>query len=341
MNLIKTAAVALGAVVAGLVLGGTAHAQPDLRGWDYSQTRTAGHYAVVGDALHVWTDDATTNAKVAGYHYTRTTLTAAASSAAPPGLTWDGTTPQPGFQIVINVAGKDRILVGEPAAYGPNWWMSDSGCDTWCDTLGIAWEPGGGSAHSAQLTAWAHAIPDAPVTAFGFSLGSGVKGDGTIRAMYFGDKVYGFKPFVPPTKTTAVSTPPKPTTTVPTTTTRPPDPTGPNAVAPVHYVNCSQVIAAHKAPLAAGSPGYRSGLDADGDGVACEQDVVAVDRTVTTTSTRAPSVDRASHDLASTGPPAALRWLLLAGLVLGAVGSVFAVVAVRRGRRAAPPRHGR
>ncbi len=37
------------------------------------------------------------------------------------------------------------------------------------------------------------------------------------------------------------------------------------------YANCDAVRAAGKAPLRRGEPGYRSGLDRDGDGVACER----------------------------------------------------------------------
>ena len=38
----------------------------------------------------------------------------------------------------------------------------------------------------------------------------------------------------------------------------------------VYYENCAAVRKAGKAPLHRGDPGYRSGLDGDGDGVACE-----------------------------------------------------------------------
>lgn len=38
----------------------------------------------------------------------------------------------------------------------------------------------------------------------------------------------------------------------------------------VYFPNCSAARATGQAPLRAGSPGYRIGLDADGDGVACE-----------------------------------------------------------------------
>ena len=44
------------------------------------------------------------------------------------------------------------------------------------------------------------------------------------------------------------------------------DTTGDN----VYYKNCAAARAAGAAPLYRGEPGYRSGLDADHDGVACE-----------------------------------------------------------------------
>jgi hypothetical protein len=38
----------------------------------------------------------------------------------------------------------------------------------------------------------------------------------------------------------------------------------------VYYAGCNEVRAAGKAPLHVGEPGYRSGMDGDGDGIACE-----------------------------------------------------------------------
>jgi hypothetical protein len=37
-----------------------------------------------------------------------------------------------------------------------------------------------------------------------------------------------------------------------------------------YYANCEQARAVGTAPLYVGQPGYRSQLDADGDGIACE-----------------------------------------------------------------------
>lgn len=44
----------------------------------------------------------------------------------------------------------------------------------------------------------------------------------------------------------------------------------PPAPADVYYANCSEARAAGDTPLYTGDPGYRSALDRDGDGVACE-----------------------------------------------------------------------
>jgi hypothetical protein len=51
-----------------------------------------------------------------------------------------------------------------------------------------------------------------------------------------------------------------------------PPPVAPVYEAPssAYYGSCSDARAAGAAPLYVGEPGYRSGLDRDGDGVACE-----------------------------------------------------------------------
>ncbi|MFJ7210916.1 excalibur calcium-binding domain-containing protein [Amycolatopsis sp. NPDC098790] len=48
------------------------------------------------------------------------------------------------------------------------------------------------------------------------------------------------------------------------------DPPAPEPDKSVYYSSCAQAKAAHATPLYAGQPGYRSGLDRDHDGVACE-----------------------------------------------------------------------
>ncbi|PZT88244.1 MAG: calcium-binding protein [Citromicrobium sp.] len=41
-------------------------------------------------------------------------------------------------------------------------------------------------------------------------------------------------------------------------------------MASTYYSGCNDVRAAGKAPLYYGEPGYREGMDGDGDGIACE-----------------------------------------------------------------------
>lgn len=70
-----------------------------------------------------------------------------------------------------------------------------------------------------------------------------------------------------PIKTQYVTPPapkpsPAPPRQVPPTVQQPPQP---------YYPNCDAVRAAGRAPLRRGEPGYRSGLDRDGDGYACEE----------------------------------------------------------------------
>ena len=50
----------------------------------------------------------------------------------------------------------------------------------------------------------------------------------------------------------------------------PPAPAPAPAPAPVYYANCTEARAAGAAPIYVGEPGYRSALDRDNDGIACE-----------------------------------------------------------------------
>lgn len=79
----------------------------------------------------------------------------------------------------------------------------------------------------------------------------------------------GTAPIATPTTTTTVDPPPPPapTTAEAPRTVAPAAPPGDGAV---YYANCSAARAAGAAPLRVGDPGYRAGLDRDGDGVACE-----------------------------------------------------------------------
>ena len=77
----------------------------------------------------------------------------------------------------------------------------------------------------------------------------------------------------PPTTTTAPPTTAAPTTAAPTTrppTTAAPTTTRPPTTQTAYYANCDAARSAGVAPLHRGDPGYRSALDRDDDGIACE-----------------------------------------------------------------------
>jgi hypothetical protein len=159
-----------------------------------SDTRPAGHVDFLKEGLHVYTDDATSNAKAAEYF-----PVAPQGLPASVDLTWFGTDAQPGSQIVFDADGDsstsaDRynVLVGEPV-YNGDYWLSTSSSiyklhhDQCPDTSG-----GSGTDCHGTLAQWQQAFPDAKVYAAGFSLGSGIKGDGVIRDIQVGDTDYQF-----------------------------------------------------------------------------------------------------------------------------------------------------
>lgn len=157
-----------------------------------SDTRATGHYEVQGTGLHVWTEGATSTDKVAEYVDTNTAL----SGIGEPSLSYtptSGTIP-PGYQLVVDFDGDttpDGILVGEPTFYGNDWWLNTAAD---ADVKANAPVTGGGSGSPwhGTLDQWRANFPTANVLAWGFSLGSGVYGDGVINSIEFDGTVYTF-----------------------------------------------------------------------------------------------------------------------------------------------------
>jgi hypothetical protein len=157
-------------------------------------TRTAGHVSFLKEGLHVWTDNTSGEAKAAEYFAVPTQGLPSSAS-----LTWYGTSPAPGSQIVFDIdadrtnANTYNILVGEPATYGDDYWYTGGTARaalrgfTCPETTG-----GSGSDCHGTLAEWKQTLPNAEVYAAGFSLGSGIKGDGVIRDIQVGDTDYEF-----------------------------------------------------------------------------------------------------------------------------------------------------
>jgi len=165
-----------------------------------TDVRSAGHYDFLAEGVHVKTDDTTSNAKVALYFPVTGAIPTSGS------LEWFGTTNQPGVNIVFD---KDQTtgnnndsntLVGEQV-YSTNpagqpltdWWYTGGAAKALTNGITCPSTSGGsGSDCHGTLAQWAAAVPAAKVSAGGFSLGSGVQGDGVLRAVNLGANSYVF-----------------------------------------------------------------------------------------------------------------------------------------------------
>jgi hypothetical protein len=224
----------LAAFSAAIVTGGgftiqaaAAVTNHDVRSSDFigglSDTRSAGHYDFLKEGLHVYTDDNTGNAKVAEYFAPSSTAIPTSGS-----YNWYGTDASPGSQIVFDTnsdrsdAGSYNVLVGEQVyttgstsidGDGQNltdWWYT--GGSAKAATNGItcpSMTGGSGSDCHGTLQQWhdADGMSNAEVYAYGFSLGSGVKGDGVLQSQTYGDDKYVFTD-----EAAASPCPPAPTT---------------------------------------------------------------------------------------------------------------------------------
>jgi hypothetical protein len=185
-----------------------------------SDTRPTGHVEFLKDGLHVWTEGNTSTDKAAEYVGVPTQGIPGTAS-----LNWIGTQPQPGSQIVFDVdsdrtnANTWNILVGEPV-YGDDYWYPGGTTRALAHGVTCPQTTGGsGSDCHGTLAEWQSAVPAAQVYAVGFSLGSGVKGDGVIRDLQVGDTDYRFTSdpattVVPVTGTATVKTIVRPHVTV-------------------------------------------------------------------------------------------------------------------------------
>jgi hypothetical protein len=178
-----------------------------------SDTRATGHKEFLAEGIHVWTEGSTGTDKVAEYFAIPSAFPTSGS------MEWFGTASRPGMQLVVDFDADgtaDGILVGEPTFYADRWWANNQ-ANAWIaahPAAGTAPGPADGYQHSDTLAAWKTAYPSAVAMAGGFSLGSGVKGDGVLRSITFGSTTYVPTNEAKPT----TPTPGQGTTTTPTPT---------------------------------------------------------------------------------------------------------------------------
>lgn len=164
---------------------------------NYADTRATGHYAAGADGLHIWTEGATSTDKVAGYLDIADVPLAADTTASLGYVANFGITP--GAQLVVDINGDgvgDGILVGE-AVYGDNWWLTNGSSAEFkaLDPSG-AENGGNGSEWFGTLAEWAAASESLTITHVGFSLGSGVHGDGTVTGFTVNGTTHSFVEFI-------------------------------------------------------------------------------------------------------------------------------------------------
>jgi hypothetical protein len=151
--------------------------------------RSAGHSEVVDGGLHVYTDNNTSLAKAAALYPVANLALADYTAESNYGLTLTSTTgTPPGYNLAVDMngsaAGGFTTLVLEPAYQGR--WHTSQTPDK--STAGIVLPNPGvdGYAGAGSIQEFSDANPDAVIQAFGYSLGSGVKGDTVITKIRFG-----------------------------------------------------------------------------------------------------------------------------------------------------------
>ncbi len=165
-----------------------------LSAWDRSETRATGHNALMASGLHIWTEGATSTDKAAGYYGVNFPLVNLGSQTIAESIDYEAAVGiTPGLQLAMdfdNNGSFDGYLVGE-AIYGNNWWLSNSAAQFAKDG---APNTGGGNGSNWFGTAseWLNAFPDAQVRAIGYSLGSGVHGNGILKRITLGCTNYTF-----------------------------------------------------------------------------------------------------------------------------------------------------
>lgn len=163
-------------------------------------TRTAGHNDFLADGVRVRTDDASSQAKAAAYFQVDKTL----ADAGEPNMDWENNgqvgNVKPSIQLVVDHDGNgtaDGILVGESTyadgtpLYGNDWWLTNASTAGF-KAIAPSNTAGFGSTNHGTLDQWRAAAPDAKILSSGWSLGSGVKGDGTIHRITVGSTDYFF-----------------------------------------------------------------------------------------------------------------------------------------------------
>jgi len=160
--------------------------------YDFDDSGDNGHYEASAEGLRIWTEGTTSEDQVRLLQAVDIPLADVTSA----GVDFTNTSGAgvPSAQLIIDtpsVVGLiDGTLVAE-AIYGDVVWLTAGSSD---GLKALAPHTGGGYGSNwwGTLEEWGAAVPDATIVAIGFSLGSGVLGDGILHSVDLDDVSYPF-----------------------------------------------------------------------------------------------------------------------------------------------------
>jgi len=160
--------------------------------YDFDDSGDTGHYEATAEGLHIWTEGTTSEDQVRLLQRADVPLADVTSAGVDFTNTSGGGVPS--AQLLIDspsIPGLiDGTLVAE-AIYGDKVWLTAGSSDA-LKALAPHTGSGSGSNWWGTMAEWGAAVPDATIVGIGFSLGSGVLGDGILHSVDVGDVSYPF-----------------------------------------------------------------------------------------------------------------------------------------------------
>jgi hypothetical protein len=159
--------------------------------YDFDDSGDNGHYEATADGLHIWTEGTTSEDQVRLLQAVDIPLADVTSAGVDFTNTSGGGVPSAQLLLDTPAIGLTEGTLVAEAVYGDVVWLTAGSSD---ELKALAPHTGGGFGSNwwGTLAEWGAAVPDATIVAIGFSLGSGVLGDGILHSVDVGDVSYPF-----------------------------------------------------------------------------------------------------------------------------------------------------
>lgn len=150
--------------------------------WSDIDTRSKGHHEYIDGALHIWTDDSSSNAKVSEAFNTSFALKDTGALAI--NATSNSGTIKPGLNLFVNFGSDGTGTLVYEDVYGQDLWLT-SGSSAAVKANAPVNGGGNGSQWHGTIDQWLSVYPDAQVFGVAYALGSGVQGDWNLNSVTF------------------------------------------------------------------------------------------------------------------------------------------------------------